>query len=153
MNHEKLFLVPDKPTNVKFTRVTYEYVEVEWDTPSRPNGRIMTYRVHYRRNITGGEWMVAEISKYNLRSARAKALVFNSYYLFKIEGRTAVGWGEPALEYVLVTTNRGRLCSYKYNRVCHLIEFCGLAQVGAFKFSNFQSSFQFSGRQLEKYYI
>lgn len=80
---------------------------MEWDPPIRPNGNILRYRVNYTRNITDAEWVPIPLSKYTPRSAKAPNLVYNSYYWFKIEAETRPGWGTPALELVLVTTDRG----------------------------------------------
>ena len=114
------FVEPGKPTNVRFVEVNYQYVELEWDAPLNPNGRISRYRVHYRLNDTTdpdnaekNPWVPVALSTYNPRSARVNGLVFNRFYEFKIEATNSIDWGEPALEVVLVTSVRSKYCFTK----------------------------------------
>lgn len=94
---------------MRFVEVNYQYVELEWDAPLNPNGRLSRYRVHYRQNATDTPWIPVAVSTYNPRSARVNGLIFNRYYEFKIEATNSIDWGEPALEVVLVTTVRSKL--------------------------------------------
>lgn len=100
-------LVPGIPRDIRFTQVTYEFVNVQWNAPIRPNGDIIGYEVQYKRNITGAQYTKhqEQIQPF-ARTARVKGLVFNSYYLFEIRGRTVSGWGPYATEVVLITTDR-----------------------------------------------
>lgn len=97
---------PGKPTNVRFTEVNYQFIELEWDPPLRPNGRISRYRVYYRQNVTGATWVSVPVSIYSPRSARVNALIFNRYYEFKIQATNSIDWGVSAIERVLVTSVR-----------------------------------------------
>eukprot|EP00111_Clytia_hemisphaerica_P021271 TCONS_00062616-protein len=97
---------PGKPTNVRFIDVNYQYVQLEWDPPLNPNGRLSRYRVNYRQKGSSGDWTQVPVSTFNPRSARVNGMVFNRVYEFKIEATNSIGWGEPAIEEVLVTTER-----------------------------------------------
>jgi Fibronectin type III domain. len=101
-----LFWEPGKPIDVRFVEVNYQYVEVEWKEPLQPNGRLSRYRVHYRLNDTGASWVEVAVNQFIPRTARVYGLVFNKYYEFKIEATNSIDWGEPAIEVVLVTSER-----------------------------------------------
>lgn len=99
--------VPGKPRDVRFNPVTYTMVTVRWNIPARPNGDILFYEVKYRQNVTGAKWTtVRESIGAFSRQADIKALVFNAYYVFEIRAKSAAGWSEAAVEYLLVTTDR-----------------------------------------------
>lgn len=84
-------------------------VTVRWNIPARPNGDILFYEVKYRQNVTGAKWTtVRESIGAFSRQADIKALVFNAYYVFEIRAKSAAGWSEAAVEYLLVTTDRGK---------------------------------------------
>jgi len=40
-------LVPSKPGDIRFWNVTYASLDVEWDPPTTPNGRIINYELSY----------------------------------------------------------------------------------------------------------
>lgn len=47
------FIVPEKPRNVTVTWVTDSMMELSWQEPSKPNGKIDGYRIYYMwRNFT-----------------------------------------------------------------------------------------------------
>lgn len=46
-------LVPEKPRNVNVTWVTDSMMELSWQEPAKPNGKIDGYRIYYMwRNFT-----------------------------------------------------------------------------------------------------
>ena len=98
---------PGKPRDIRFTEVSHDYVNLEWNIPARPNGNIIKYEVRYKINCTGGSWNVHKdnIQPY-ARSAKVQELVFNAYYDFEIRAKTVIGWGEYAREHVLIVTDK-----------------------------------------------
>ena len=105
-----LFLIePGPPRDVKFMRITYGEVHLQWNIPVRPNGLITGYKVEYKHVKKGSAWKthIGQVQPFQ-RTASVQGLVYNAYYDFKITGRTGAGWGEPAVEQVLVTMNRSK---------------------------------------------
>ncbi|XP_047144342.1 protein sidekick-1 isoform X1 [Hydra vulgaris] len=99
--------VPGKPHDVRFPVVTYSYAQLTWEEPLRPNGVIIAYEVRYCQTADENKWITYQRDKeLPPRTAQISGLVYNSYYIFEIKARTAVGWGEPAIEKVLITSER-----------------------------------------------
>lgn len=103
------FIVPGKPRDIQFSQIEFAYTIVRWNSPSRPNGDVVRYEVKYRKKIEGSEWVIFQgmIQKYR-NEAKVKGLVYNHWYVFQIRAQTAVGWGYPAEELVLISKERGK---------------------------------------------
>ena len=100
-------VVPGKPRDIRFPIVTYNFAQLTWEEPLRPNGVILAYDVRYRQAKDEDKWLAYKNDQQDApRTARVAGLIYNSYYIFEIKARTAVGWGEPAVERVLITSER-----------------------------------------------
>ncbi|KAI6207039.1 hypothetical protein M3Y94_00984300 [Aphelenchoides besseyi] len=103
--------LPDRPSNVRFNKISPHSVNLMWESPIEPNGRITSYGIRYWRSDQSETQAIATHVKHNLYEFSANSLTPNSTYVFAIKAETAVGWGHEVEVSVFTSTARSQLPS------------------------------------------
>ncbi|XP_059902680.1 protein sidekick-1-like [Gadus macrocephalus] len=99
--------VPGPPARIVFPEVRLTSVRVVWQPPSNPNGIILGYQISYRLESADPQrWTTVEVGS-NARQFTVTGLSPQQNYLFRLTGRTALGWGETQEALVITTERRG----------------------------------------------
>ncbi|XP_053380573.1 protein sidekick-2-like [Mercenaria mercenaria] len=100
--------LPGKPASLKFWNVTYISLDVHWEAPVKPNGKIVNYELSYlEQNSASGSKLVKFNVSGNLHQLNIKDLQENVTYLFSVSARTAIGQGERTDQSVKVGPQPG----------------------------------------------
>uniref|UniRef100_A0A8C4ZYE7 Sidekick cell adhesion molecule 1 n=1 Tax=Gadus morhua TaxID=8049 RepID=A0A8C4ZYE7_GADMO len=100
--------VPGPPARMVFPEVRLTSVRVVWQPPSNPNGIILGYQISYRLESADPQrWTTVEVGS-NARQFTVTGLSPQQNYLFRLTGRTALGWGETQEALVITTERRER---------------------------------------------
>ncbi|XP_056443232.1 protein sidekick-1 [Gadus chalcogrammus] len=100
--------VPGPPARMVFPEVRLTSVRVVWQPPSNPNGIILGYQISYRLESADPQrWTTVEVGS-NARQFTVTGLSPQQNYLFRLTGRTALGWGETQEGLVITTERRER---------------------------------------------
>lgn len=92
------------PLNVRFQYMTSMSVELLWEAPEHPNGKLTKYRILYSQNKSLSEkhwqWMettpMFDISFFKKEKARLTALTPNATYYVRIKAGNDAGYGPPS---------------------------------------------------------
>ncbi|WAQ96469.1 SDK-like protein [Mya arenaria] len=98
--------LPGKPGSLSFWNITFTSLDVVWEPPVKPNGKIANYELAYTEMNAVGRQVRFNVSG-TLTSLTIKDLLEEVEYHFTIVARTSVGSGEGIDKKVVLTSPQG----------------------------------------------
>ncbi|CAD5116334.1 DgyrCDS5234 [Dimorphilus gyrociliatus] len=87
--------LPGKPGELSFIVTSLSSLNLSWTPPEKPNGVIELYKIQYSQTglFAYGKEVINHVD-YKKTSHEAKDLEENINYIFSVQAKTKVGWGE-----------------------------------------------------------